>query len=111
MPKINQISSIENEPQLDNISPRKIDHNSEKFHEDSVESDSDVLPPLPNPHFPMLVDERDSCNSDEDDTNSAYVEVADGFPTIRFCHKCGSELVPDSIFCSRCGAKIPHNPS
>ncbi len=25
---------------------------------------------------------------------------------ILFCHKCGSKLLPDSIFCSNCGVKI-----
>lgn len=28
-------------------------------------------------------------------------------PTIVFCHKCGSKLLPNGAFCHKCGAKIP----
>src|SRR5258706_6428798 len=28
-----------------------------------------------------------------------------------FCHKCGSSLANDAVFCSRCGARMPSEPN
>ena len=36
----------------------------------------------------------------------ALFDTADQETEIMFCHKCGSRLLPDSLYCSRCGTKV-----
>ena len=36
----------------------------------------------------------------------ALFDTEDQETEIMFCHKCGSRLLPDSLYCSRCGTKV-----
>ena len=42
----------------------------------------------------------------ENEMQSESETETKNLPSIRFCSKCGFELIPDSMYCSRCGTKI-----
>ena len=44
-----------------------------------------------------------------DSTNTGIAIEEPSFPPVRFCMKCGFELLPDSVFCSKCGTRIQQN--
>jgi len=52
------------------------------------------------------MNEKNDAHPALEHRHSPYRENEVSPPPIRFCHKCGFELLPGSVYCSVCGAKI-----
>lgn len=52
------------------------------------------------------IEQTESLEADICVEQSGLIQEQIICPPIRFCHKCGFELVPGSLFCSKCGSKI-----
>ena len=72
------------------------------------ENTSQIESPVSEPNAKHIVENDSELISDvgNETVLAAGDDLKGSLPEIRFCYRCGFELIPGSDFCSRCGAKL-----